>query len=194
VPWNKVCRKNVYFVGFEDLTAVVFKSTIFWDITPCGPLKANWRFGGTYCLHLQDRETSRARNQVESRWQAGLWWFLARLIYRSRKWRRYIPPKRRLSLNGLHGVISQKTVVLSLLFVVYLMTLTVTHITSRRIVGWLVRNDLRNTGRVWSPISAFVSEDSKLRNSPVRTSGIDTDIWTGASRVQSNCYPSDQLL
>jgi hypothetical protein len=28
------------FVGFEVLTAVVMKSTIFWDITPCSPLKA----------------------------------------------------------------------------------------------------------------------------------------------------------
>jgi hypothetical protein len=31
------------------------KSTIFWDITPCSPLKVNRHFGGTYllatCLH-----------------------------------------------------------------------------------------------------------------------------------------------
>jgi hypothetical protein len=26
------------YVGFEDLTAVVMKSFIFWDITPCSPL------------------------------------------------------------------------------------------------------------------------------------------------------------
>jgi hypothetical protein len=35
------------------LTAVVTKATIFWDITPCSPLKVNRRFGGTYRLHLQ---------------------------------------------------------------------------------------------------------------------------------------------
>jgi hypothetical protein len=29
------------FVGFEVLTAVVMKSTIFWDITQCSPLKVN---------------------------------------------------------------------------------------------------------------------------------------------------------
>jgi hypothetical protein len=29
----------VQYVGFEVLTAVVMKSTIFWDITPCSPLK-----------------------------------------------------------------------------------------------------------------------------------------------------------
>jgi hypothetical protein len=28
-------------VGFEILTAVVIESTIFWDITPCSPLKVN---------------------------------------------------------------------------------------------------------------------------------------------------------
>jgi hypothetical protein len=45
------------------------KSTIFWNIIPCSPLKVNWCFWGTYCLHLQSR-ISRARYQRESRWQA----------------------------------------------------------------------------------------------------------------------------
>jgi hypothetical protein len=57
-------------VGFEVLAAVVMNSTIFWDITPCSPLKFNRRFGETYRLHLQCRKMSRARNQRESRWQA----------------------------------------------------------------------------------------------------------------------------
>jgi hypothetical protein len=38
-------------IGSEVVTPVVMKSNIFWDITPCSPLKANRRFGGTYCLH-----------------------------------------------------------------------------------------------------------------------------------------------
>jgi hypothetical protein len=38
----------MYNVEFEVLRAVVLKSTIFWDITPCSPLKVNRRFGGTY--------------------------------------------------------------------------------------------------------------------------------------------------
>jgi hypothetical protein len=33
----------LYYVGFEFLTAVAMKSTIFCDITPCSPLKANRR-------------------------------------------------------------------------------------------------------------------------------------------------------
>jgi hypothetical protein len=35
------------------LTAVVVKSTIFWNITPCIPLKVNRHFGRTYRFNLQ---------------------------------------------------------------------------------------------------------------------------------------------
>jgi hypothetical protein len=35
-------------------------------------------------------------------------WFLAWPILRPWKWKRHVPPKRRLFFNGLHGVISQK--------------------------------------------------------------------------------------
>jgi hypothetical protein len=30
-----------YSVGFEVVAAVVMKSTIFWDVKPCSPLKVN---------------------------------------------------------------------------------------------------------------------------------------------------------
>jgi hypothetical protein len=30
-----------HYVGFEVITAVVMKSTIFWDMTTCSPLKVN---------------------------------------------------------------------------------------------------------------------------------------------------------
>jgi hypothetical protein len=43
----------MYYVGFEVLTAVDVKSKIFWDITPCSPLKVNRRFGRTSRLHLE---------------------------------------------------------------------------------------------------------------------------------------------
>jgi hypothetical protein len=46
------------------------KSSIFWDITPCSPLRFNRRFGGTYRLHLQGGRISLARNQLESWWHA----------------------------------------------------------------------------------------------------------------------------
>jgi hypothetical protein len=92
------------------------KRTIFWSITPCSPLKMNRRFGGTYRLHLQVRRISRARNQRESSWQVTSacnlisLWFLARLIRRPRRWRRYDTSKRWLTFDGLHGVIFQKIV------------------------------------------------------------------------------------
>jgi hypothetical protein len=45
-------------------------SSIFWDITPCSPLKVNRRFGGTFRLHLQERKVSQYRNHREGKWQA----------------------------------------------------------------------------------------------------------------------------
>jgi hypothetical protein len=51
-------------VGFEVLTAVVMKSTIFWDIKPCSPLKVNRRFWRTYRLHFQGQRIGLARNQL----------------------------------------------------------------------------------------------------------------------------------
>jgi hypothetical protein len=47
---NRVCIYN------EDLTAVVMKTIIFWDITPCSSLSVNRCFGGTYRPHLQSRK------------------------------------------------------------------------------------------------------------------------------------------
>jgi hypothetical protein len=53
------------YAGFEVLTAVVMKSSIFWDIMQCSSLKVNWRFGRTYRLHLQGRRRIQARNYRE---------------------------------------------------------------------------------------------------------------------------------
>jgi hypothetical protein len=61
-PYNN----KIIDVGIEVLTAVVMKSTIFWDITPCSPLKVNRRFGGKYRLNLQSRRISRPRHQATS--------------------------------------------------------------------------------------------------------------------------------
>jgi hypothetical protein len=89
---NFLYRLNNYdLVEFEVLTAVVMKITVFWDITPCSPLKVNRRFGGTFHLNVQGR-ISRASNQRESR-------------------------KRLLAFNGLHRVISQKIVLFNCDFV-----------------------------------------------------------------------------
>jgi hypothetical protein len=98
---NVTAFANIYiFVGFEVLTAVVMKNFIFWYITQCSPLKVNWRIRGTYRLHLQGQRISKA-------WPV-LWpW----------RWRRHIPPKFRLTLNGLHGIIFQKIELFIYIFV-----------------------------------------------------------------------------
>jgi hypothetical protein len=42
------------------------KISIFWDIMPCGSLKANRHFGEGFRFHLQDRRRSHERNQSET--------------------------------------------------------------------------------------------------------------------------------
>jgi hypothetical protein len=87
-------RHHSNCVGFEVFTAVVNKSINVWDVMPCSALSVNRRFGGTYRLHLQGRRNKfskiPASNQVA-------------------RWRRYVP-KRRLTVNGLHGDISQEMI------------------------------------------------------------------------------------
>jgi hypothetical protein len=49
--------------GFQILIAVFINTSIFWDITPCDPLKVNRRFGRTYGIHIQGQRLNQARNQ-----------------------------------------------------------------------------------------------------------------------------------
>jgi hypothetical protein len=95
------------------------KSSIFWDINPCSPLKFSRHFIRTSCITLQCGRRSGARNHLGSRWQAKKAqpcfscnqvsrWFLSRVILELWRWRRHIPPKHLLTFNGLHEVISQK--------------------------------------------------------------------------------------
>jgi hypothetical protein len=59
-----------FTIGFQILTAVVMKSSVFWEMTPYSPLKVNWSFGGTCSLHLLGRRISQETDQRESKWQA----------------------------------------------------------------------------------------------------------------------------
>jgi hypothetical protein len=58
IHWNN----SGIFIEFEVLTAMVMKSSIFWDITPCSPLKVNC-FRETCHLQLQGWRISQARDQ-----------------------------------------------------------------------------------------------------------------------------------
>jgi hypothetical protein len=53
-------------VGFEILTAVALKTSIFCDVMPRSPVSVNRRFGGTFRLHLEGWRVSQARNQHET--------------------------------------------------------------------------------------------------------------------------------
>jgi hypothetical protein len=53
-PATNEAANKLGSVGFDCLTEVVMKSTVFWDISPSSPLKFNQRFGGIFRLHLQD--------------------------------------------------------------------------------------------------------------------------------------------
>jgi hypothetical protein len=62
-------KRNIYKIlenkmliniaGFEVLTAVIIKSSIFWDITPYSPLKVNRCFGGICHLYFQGQRISK---------------------------------------------------------------------------------------------------------------------------------------
>jgi hypothetical protein len=53
--YKKKTRLIFYLIdiaGYDFLTAVVIKGSIFWPITLCSLLKVKQRFGGTHRLHL----------------------------------------------------------------------------------------------------------------------------------------------
>jgi hypothetical protein len=50
------------FVAFEVPTAVYMKCTIRWGVITCN-LIVHRRFGGTYCLHLQDLRVSQTTSK-----------------------------------------------------------------------------------------------------------------------------------
>jgi hypothetical protein len=82
----------LYYIGLEVLTAVLMKSSIFWDLIPYSPLKVNRNFGGPICLPLQGQRICHARNNLEEVAGRG------DLFLRNVGW----------SFNGLHSLISQK--------------------------------------------------------------------------------------
>jgi hypothetical protein len=77
---------------------------MFWDITPCSPLKIYRCFGGTVRLHFQGRRMSQSRLCL----LPASCCFFAWLILRLWRWRQHVLPKRQLIFNGILGIISQK--------------------------------------------------------------------------------------
>jgi hypothetical protein len=65
------------------------RSSVFWDIMPCSPLKVKRRSARKCRLHLEGQRISQARRELKP--EDG-----------------YVPLKRRLTFNGIHGFIYQK--------------------------------------------------------------------------------------
>jgi hypothetical protein len=104
---------NVAHVGLEVLTTLIMKSTIFWDIKPCSPLKGNRRFGGTYRLHLQ--------SQRKSKWSYQLTCYLLWCLFPPQllwlwRWKWHVSLKRRLTFSGLHDVIPGKILLFTIAY------------------------------------------------------------------------------
>jgi hypothetical protein len=62
-----VCQSTV-FCRMEQIVILnlsSLRSSIFWDITPCSPLKINRSCRGKRCLPFQDRRISQAKDQHE---------------------------------------------------------------------------------------------------------------------------------
>jgi hypothetical protein len=78
-------KKGIFVVLTRGI--VQQKNSLLWDITPCGPLKVNRRFGGTCRFHLQGRSIRQAKNRhvVGSKQKSTM---------------RYIPEDRNLHHNG----------------------------------------------------------------------------------------------
>jgi hypothetical protein len=82
------------------------KISIFSDIAPYSPLQINQHFGGTCHLHFYGQ---RIRKQLH----ATCFMLVSCLAYSSPwRWRQHVPPKRQLTFNRLHGIVSQKMLTL----------------------------------------------------------------------------------
>jgi hypothetical protein len=88
------------------------KSIFFWDMTSCSVLSGTRRFGGTYRLHLQGRRIVQRFAELfyDPEGLPLACSLLCWTILLPWRWKRYVPPKRRVPLNTLHGVISQKKI------------------------------------------------------------------------------------
>jgi hypothetical protein len=90
--------KNVHW-KLKPQQQYYIEGPIFWDITPCSPLKVSRRFGGN--ISRQQREPLFCLLPASC-------WFLTWLILWHWRGRRHVSAKRQSTSNGLHGVICHK--------------------------------------------------------------------------------------
>jgi hypothetical protein len=90
--------KAMKLVGFEVVTPVVIKCSIFWDITPCSSFKVNRCIGETCRIHLQGQVLSSTCYLLHAGFLLGSFF--------DHEWTRHVSPKHRWTFNVLHGIIS----------------------------------------------------------------------------------------
>lgn len=56
---------KIEYIKFEILTAVIMRSSIFWNITSCCQMKVVGGSGGTFRLYLQVKRMRQAKKQYE---------------------------------------------------------------------------------------------------------------------------------
>jgi hypothetical protein len=66
VRLNQNCHKFYVNIWLLFIKLITLKSSVFWDITLCNPLKVNRYFKRTYGLHLQGWRVSQERNYYET--------------------------------------------------------------------------------------------------------------------------------
>jgi hypothetical protein len=60
-------------VGLEVFTVETVKSDTFWDVTPCSLVYRHQRFGGTDCIHIQNRKVCQASKPASIALLAASW-------------------------------------------------------------------------------------------------------------------------
>jgi hypothetical protein len=83
------------------------ESTVFWNITPCSLSEINRRLGGKYRLLSSESKNKPSKKLASSAYHLFSRWFLRGLKFNPPRWKRYVPPKRRLTFTGPHDDISQ---------------------------------------------------------------------------------------
>jgi hypothetical protein len=66
IALSSFCLITFKHAESEVLTAIVRKSSLLWNVTPCSPVNFNVSFGGTFHLHHHCWRVSQARNQDEA--------------------------------------------------------------------------------------------------------------------------------
>jgi hypothetical protein len=158
------------------------KSTIFWDIPPCSPLKVNQNFGGIYRLHHQVR-ISRVRYSYQSETGRSAWYLVSRSSFAC------------CLLHGCFLLTYFSTVKMeatrfsetSVVFQRYIQVARTIRSSSRTVSKWWNKTDAEEWSRgLFKALSRVISWESEERNeNPVRSDGVSGEIRAGRLTIMS---------